>query len=567
MRARASLLTALCALALSACALGAHSPQTQLSAASTAPSGWRASDDELAMQMRAIAQQLGTAGLTPDRQEFRGFLTTGARTTHRFNLPARGCATLIAIASRGVHDMDAALYSPEGDVLAVDTQPDAHPTMQVCNGDEARTIYYALQVYEGAGSFVIGMFTGEQAMLERAAKVLGARPTIARLGHGDADDSGRVAAFREGLQRRGFEPLQAPMQVQLANDQDIRVAMPVKPGQCYTAAGFALDGLRDVDLRVLNDEGGEIARDQSREEDASAQFCADRGAEYAAVLHGVQGSGTALLLLFEAEAASIGGQSGLWLGERPLSNASNVALDDALMSVTQRSARDGFLRPKTLREGRLGPGEAIGERFALPAQRCARIHAVGGPGVRRLSLAAKDSAGRTITTAEGDALTTYVHVCSAAPLELDLQVLAAEGTGPFALAAYETALSSLAPTGASDQVRADLAQAAQRARDAGYEPLTEYGGGPLKVTLAAREQVSLPVTVGHARCLRAYLLTTEPSARAQLWVAGTPVDAPTPEGEAVRFCGDKASANQPVELRVWSNAKQQDDAWLLLLGR
>ena len=173
-----------------------------MSAASAEPGGWRSSEDELAVQMRAIAQQLGAAGLEADRQEFRGFLTTGARTTHKFNLPARGCATLIAIASRGVHDMDAALYSPEGDVLAVDTQPDAHPTMQVCNGDEARTIYYALQVYEGAGSFVIGMFMGEQATLERAAKVLGARPTIARLGHGEA----RRLGPRHRVQRRAAAP-------------------------------------------------------------------------------------------------------------------------------------------------------------------------------------------------------------------------------------------------------------------------------------------------------------------------------------------------------------------------
>ena len=107
------------------------------------------------------------------------------------------------------------------------------------------------------------------------------------------------------------------------------------------------------------------------------------------------------------------------------------------------------------------------------------------------------------------------------------------------------ALSSLAPAGATEQVRADLEQAAQRAHDAGYQPLPEYGRGPLKLILAAREQVSLPVTLADARCVRAYLLTGEPSARAQLWVAGAPVDAPAGEGEAVRFCAaDKASANR-----------------------
>src|SRR6185369_7157046 len=65
---------------------------------------WRASDDTLSLTMRAIAGQLSGAGLTPARDTFRGFLTAGARATHGVELQANSCVTLIAIASRGVHD-------------------------------------------------------------------------------------------------------------------------------------------------------------------------------------------------------------------------------------------------------------------------------------------------------------------------------------------------------------------------------------------------------------------------------------------------------------------------------
>lgn len=559
-----------CALAIlaAACAIGQPARPPSSGEAAAAGQTWRTSDDELSMTMRAIGKQLEGAGLAPSRESFRGFLTTGARTTSKFRVPANTCATLIAIASRAVNDMDAALYSPEGDLLAVDSQPDAHPTMQVCTGAEPRVLYYALQVYEGAGTFVVAMFVGEPATLERAAKLLGARPALARLGNPELDGPGRVAAFREGLQRRGFEPLHAPMRMQLARDQDIRVALRVKPGQCYTAAGFALEGLRDVDLRVLDDEGGEVARDESREEDASAQFCASRRAEYAAELRGVDGTGTALLMVFEAEAASIGGHSGLWLGERPLAHAATAALDEALAGVARRSAGDGFKPGRALLTGRLAPGEAVAQPFALAAHRCARIYAVGGPGVRKLSLIAKDNAGQTLATAEGGADTTYVHVCSAAARELELQLHAAAGSGAFTLAVYEAPLASVAPAGADERVGAALQQAVMQARDAGYKPLETFEAGPKRLALGRVEPLSLELTPGAARCVRAYVLSSARSAQAQLWVDGTPVDAPVGEGQAARFCtGGEAQGGVPVQLRLWSSAPDRGDAWLMVLTR
>jgi len=562
------LVTIVLALSCAACTIGESGRRSTYGGAQTGSQTWRTSDDELSLTMRAIGKQLESAGLAPSRDSFRGFLTTGARTTHKVHVEANSCATLIALASRGVHDMDAALYSPEGDLLAVDSQPDAHPTMQVCTGAEARVLYYALQVYEGAGSFVVATFVGPQDTLETAAKLLGTRPALARLGTPEIDGPGRVAAFREGLQRRGFEPLQAPMRVQLARDQDIRVPLRVTPGQCYTAAGFALDGLRDVDLRVLDDEGGEVARDESREEDASAQFCAGRRAEYAAELRGVDGTGVALLILFQAEAASIGGLSGLWLGERPLARASTAPLDEALAAVAQRSTRDGFKPGRALLTGRLGPGEAIAQPFALAAQRCARIYAVGGPGVRRFSLVAKDNTGQTLASAEGRADTTYVHVCSATARELDLQLHAAAGSGAFTLAVYEAALTTVAPEGADERVGAALQQAVMQARDAGYEVLDDFEAGPRRLALGRVDPISLELSAGKARCVRAYVLSSARSARAQLWVDGTPVDEPAAEGQAARFCinGDAPGA-KPVQLRLWSSAPDRGDAWLIVLAR
>jgi hypothetical protein len=556
-------------VALCAGCVAARSGQPTLRATETeASGGWRTGEDGLSLNMRAIATQLESAGLKPGQEIFRGFLTAGARATHGLELPARSCVTLIAIASQGVHDMDAALYSPDGDLLAVDSQPDAHPTIQVCTGDEPHTLYYALQVYEGAGSFLMAGFLGQQSTLEAAAKLLGARPAVARLGHAEPDGPGRVSAFRDGLQRRGFQPVQPPLRVPLTQDQTIRVALRVEPGQCYTAAGFALDGISNVDLRVLDEEGSEVARDASEEQDAGAQFCAERRAEYATELHSVAGTGTALLLLFHVDAASIGGQSGLWLGERPLTPAATAPLPETVEQVARRASQDGFKLARTLRTGQLGPGEVIAQPISLHAQRCARIEAIGGPGLGRIGLVAASAAGFVVTSAEGETGTTYVHLCSTIARELNLQVHAASGSGPFMLTAHEAPISAVVPAGADELLGAQLQQLTREARDLGYRPQQELEGGPRHLTLRSAEPLVIKLAANGARCVRAYILSHEPSARAQLVLAGKQLDAPASQGRPARFCVSQEQERlpDPIELRVTSTGAESD-GWLMVLVR
>ena len=222
----------------------------------------------------------------------------------------------------------------------------------------------------------------------------------------------RLVDFREGLIRRGFAPLDRPLDIPLAESQRMRVALPVEAGHCYTVGSFAREGLVEVNLRVLDDEGSEVARDETVGSDSSLQFCADRPGQYAAELISRDGLGVATLLLFRAPAAVVGGPTGLWLGERPLARASLVPLEQAIAELGARAARDGYRSARTLRIGRLMPGEAVAEGATLPAKRCARVVAAGGQGVRLFALRALDAQGHTISSAQGDARSTYLHLCS-----------------------------------------------------------------------------------------------------------------------------------------------------------
>jgi hypothetical protein len=432
-------------------AMGCAGPRAQASPTlvgfATEPQSWERSEDAVALNMRAIAKRFNPAGVHPANIAFEGFLTTGARTTHRIELHASSCLMILAIASSGVHDMDAALYTAEGDLLATDSQPDPHPAIHICSGSMPRTLYYALQVYEGTGSFLVVGFEGASSALATVAGILDKQPVVARIGEPTTEGPDRLAAFRDGLQHRGFVPVKSPQRIALVTDQKLRVSVPVEGGVCYTVAAFAGDGQQNVDLVVLDEAGQTVARDTSTERDASVQFCGARHAEYAAELQEVEGQGDAVFLTLRVESAAIGGSNGLWLGERPLAEASTVPLADALAAVSRRAKEDGFPKGRTLLTGQISPGEAIASDFTLGAKRCARIDAVGGPGVRTLALRVRDEHSATSVGAKGRAESSSVEVCAQTAHQWTLELLAVSGSGPFALTLHEAPLSTAVQTG------------------------------------------------------------------------------------------------------------------------
>lgn len=554
-----------CLLGLSfGCAAASGGTAARRSLAHEGAPSWKASDDPLGVAMRAIARQLERRGATAGHDAFGGFMSTGGRSTHRFELAAHSCTTLVAIAASGVHDMDAAVYGPEGDLIAADSQPDAHPTIQLCAGESARALYYALHVYDGAGAFLVVPFVSAREALEPIASTLGVRPAVARLDPEDVTTKERIADFHDGLVRRGFTPLDRPLDVPLAESRRMRVALPVEAGHCYTAGSFAREGLAEVDLRVLDDEGGEVARDETAGADASVQFCADRPGQYAAELVSREGLGVATLLLFRAQAAVVGGPSALWLGERPVARASLVPLEQAVAELGARAARDGYRSARTLRVGRLMPGEAVAEAAMLPAKRCARVVAAGGQGVRLLALRALDPQGQTISSAQGDARSTYLHLCSEERMPVRLQLHALAGSGRFALTWHEAPLDAVPPVEASDALRARLLQAEQLAGDAGYHRHPSFAAGPVAVSLKRAEPYSVPLGTSGNQCVRAYVISPEREAYAELVSGSKRLGEPASHGEPALFCAPAGAPAGAAELRVASE-HADTEAWLLVL--
>ena len=450
---------------------------------------WRTADDALAKRMRGLGERMEAAGLVVAEIEGRGFLASRGASNTSLWIPAGRCFTIVAIASRGVRDIDATLYTPDGDVLAEDAQPDAHPTMQVCGGATGRRLYYHLQVYDGAGAYLFASFEGDRTSFGPAARVVGGRPGVASdTIAGAPEEDERLHEFAGGASRRGFDPVGEPEAFPLAPDQRVRVPLPAEAAHCYTAAAFSDERLEDVDLRVFDDLGREVARDVSPRADAAVQFCTPRDGDYAVEVHARRGAGEASLAMFSGPASTVGGASGLWLGERVEALASRAPLEERLRAEDARADDEGYGAGATVAGGRLLPAEATRHRAVLSAGRCARIVALGGAGVTALTLRVRSVDGQALAAGQGAAGRTALHVCPAERTAVTVDVVAHAGSGSYAVRLFDKPVPSELPKDAAPLSRGPLLAALEDAR---------RGSWTLE---GAIETLAPPVTIalGHA---------------------------------------------------------------------
>ncbi|MBW2461519.1 MAG: hypothetical protein JRH11_07720 [Deltaproteobacteria bacterium] len=430
------------------------SPERGVSSAAPAPesAAWQTGSDPVSLQMQDFGRRLAQAGWATGGPTGRGFLTARGQETTEITIPRGRCATVVAITSRGIRDLDATLFAPSGDVLAEDVEPDAHPTVQVCAAPDAdRRFYYSLTAYEGIGTYLYASFLGPRGGFGAAAAVVGGQPGVASAGAGEGGRDVRMHGWIEGVARRGFSPEGSPIPVILSNDQRVRVPLGVELGRCYTIIALSGPGLADVDLRILDDAGAEVVIDVSPSADASVQLCSARTASFAAEVHSAIGRGEAQVAIFSAAEARVGGSSGLWLGERQEGRRTGRDVEDVRRASAAVATAAGW-RELTRVAGDLRSGGASMNRLTLPAGRCSLIVADGGRGIGRLVLRVTDRAGHTLAERGGARSSARARLCPDAPTDVSVSLISRRGEGRFTLTHF------------AKEVPAELAAVAERAR-------------------------------------------------------------------------------------------------------
>lgn len=526
--------------------------------------------DALSVRMRELATRLAGAGLTPGPLDGRGFLAGGGVDTVGLDVPAHSCLTIVALSSTGVRDLDATLFSPEGDTLAEDVEPDPHPTIQVCGGDAPRRVYYSLRAYEGAGAYLFASFAGPRAGFDAAAGVIGGRPGVAGVTQEEVEDDSRQREFANGVARRGFEPGRDATDVRLVSGQAVRVPLSVRGARCYTVAGFPAGGVANVDLRVLDDLGNEVARDVARTPDASVQFCVEQDADWSVEVRSVAGAGAARVAFYEAPVATVGGSSGLWLGERTSASRWSDPLARAVATALEQARATGWPAPREVTHGRLLQGEAVAHELTLASGRCSLVVVTGGRGLGQLAVRVVDPQGRTLARREESSQSVAARVCTASALRVRVEVVARRGAGDWALHTSTRSLPA-AESGLDALSQGAVLDAEDDATRAGWSALagSTRPVGERSQTIAPSADAG-DVQIARGECLRVALVAGSVDASLELKLVGEggrPIASAAGRVAEVQHCApaDRAarvhveartrSGDTPAAVRFWRRAR------------
>ena len=273
----------------------------------------------LERELHAVGDALQLAGMTAHGPLMSGFLLTGNHATLPVQIPMDQCVTVASRATRGARDVDAALYAAEGRLLTLDSESDAHPTVQACApADRAVQVYYVIQFYDGDGSYAAQAFFGPRATVRRAAAALGGKPAYAEIVSASEVAEDPLAAFSEGLRKRGYAAIGEPHRFAITEGERVRENLPVESGKCYTVAAFGGQGIAGLGVRLLDEHGAELSASDRDRPQASTQLCSRANAVYALESAALAGAGEVLVLVYALDVVSAGGDAGLWLGHRPL---------------------------------------------------------------------------------------------------------------------------------------------------------------------------------------------------------------------------------------------------------
>jgi hypothetical protein len=374
--------------------LGCQARATGLHAA-TAADPVPAREDALELHYRALVETMRSEGLASGPLFERGFLPPSARSAFPVEVAAAQCAVFVAIGTASMSDLDAALFTADGEPLVEDDRVSARPTLTLCAADRPIAAYLTLHAYQGAGSFIAAQFT---------------RPARSGDDLNTAFDGHHISALgqlAQLLHERGFEDAAPRLELALGDTRPVRIAFNVDAGECYTLAAEPSGGLAEVGLRLVDAKGGELADGVAEPRISALQYCADQRAELAVEIVARRGQGVARIGRFRAAQALVGGARALWLLEPTPS--------EAAWSAKSTEAAPAGKRPYSSERVSLKQGQIVELERRRSSSSCERWDAQLEPGLWRATLRVESEAGALLGEAQAEGMHACVRVCDPAP--------------------------------------------------------------------------------------------------------------------------------------------------------
>jgi hypothetical protein len=368
------------------------------------------------------ATQLGAG---PARIVASGPISEGERLGAFVDVPADACLLGYARASSSVDDIDVVVFAEEGNPIAADEGPDAHPTVLVCPPHPDR-VYLAVHAASGEGLVALAAQIAPRDHAAEVAMKLGARgargegPRSAEAWPG-LDE--RVRARRVSLGGHWEET----KRVAVTADARSETVLPLstEANTCLDVLAVADEGVALLELEIADAEGRVIARAHEGSRERAVVLCTTMALSGALHLRPHVGNGLSAVVY-----AKLPIEEASELTERPDTAwyATARSVDQSKKTLEGELVHAGY--PAGTNAG--GGSLTLGRRASVPLDptpnACSRVDVMAGAPLSLFDARVWDDHGALVAAGEG-AANVALFVCRAQKTQLELE--ARGRPGPF----------------------------------------------------------------------------------------------------------------------------------------
>jgi hypothetical protein len=320
-----------------------------------------------ALRLWAGTPSLVAAGLAVENDWIGGFV----------EVPLDECVLVYARGAISVTDVDVAVYSDDGAILAADEERDAHPTVVLCPPHPLR-VYVAGHLAEGEGFVAVG---ADLVAKERATMVAQGLAVHGSLEQGsvpsdvgpDLDDAVRRRHLELGGQWEEMRRLALTVDARVP----AYVTLAIDAGHCVDAFVVPGDDIGPLDAEIADSDGRTLSRSRDGSGARGLIVCSSVAMTGSLAVRPHIGRGVAAIVLARADADVYRDISGrpevAWFAPRRSLQAAKVLHEAAL-------ANAGYGAPVAVHAGLL----TLASRSLIPIEdqasdgACLRVDVTGG---------------------------------------------------------------------------------------------------------------------------------------------------------------------------------------------
>lgn len=342
-----------------------------------------------------------------------GAVSAGERLGAFVDVPDDACLLSYARASSSLEDIDVAVFAEEGNPVAVDEGPDAHPTILLCPPHPAR-VYAAVHAASGEGLVALG---AQIVPRDRASDVGRALHAHGAKGGATAADawpglSERVAAHRARIGGAWEEG----RRVAVAIDERAPtvVTLPIAAGECVDAWMSSDDDSSMLDVEAMDDAGRVIARANDGSKEVSLIVCTDAPVKGTLVLRPHIGAGVAAVVLSHGPSSLAKDLT----AKVNLAWSSPLPLPQARASLEAELTKESYASPTSATQ----LSTMLGRRVTVPIDArdgCRRVDVVLGAPAGEVEASLWDDKGGLVSQGVGASSVTLFS-CAKGKLSVDV---------------------------------------------------------------------------------------------------------------------------------------------------